>query len=41
MPEIIVKLLNQTIGSTNIDSQGEKIPKHILEGIPEKITETL
>lgn len=29
--KIISKILNQTIGSTNEDSQGEKIPKIILE----------
>jgi hypothetical protein len=29
--KIIAKIYNQTIGSTSIDSQGEKIPKEILE----------
>jgi hypothetical protein len=29
--KVIAQVLDQTIGSTHIDSQGEKIPKHILE----------
>lgn len=33
MPGVVVTILDQTVGSTNVDSQGERIPKHILEGI--------
>jgi len=33
--KIIKQLFNQIIGSTNIDSQGEKIPKRILEDLCE------
>ncbi len=36
MPEIVAKMLDQTIGSTHVDSQGEKFPKCILDNIAQR-----